>query len=145
MPSYIRHHRIRELGGLFYMQGQPYPYLDSILLYHRRKPLNGTRLLRQVHISAREVRAFAHRVAGTNGNFHLFENKNTVAAAAAAATAGTASGGSREVELLGAGLSLADGRPNGLTINVNHSRRHSQASSDVSLITSSSGSTNRRK
>ncbi|KAK3749856.1 hypothetical protein RRG08_066169 [Elysia crispata] len=84
MSSYIRHHRVTELGGLYYMQGQPYPYLDSILLYHRRHKLNGVKLLRQVFISARDIRLFAHRVAETNGNFQMFENKNTTAAATSA-------------------------------------------------------------
>ena len=44
----IRHHRISEVNRLFYLDKQPYPYLDSIIFYHRRHKLKGVKLKQQV-------------------------------------------------------------------------------------------------
>lgn len=51
LTSQIRHHRITEVHHLFYLEGQPYPYLDSIIFYHRRHKLCGMRLKQQVMYS----------------------------------------------------------------------------------------------
>ncbi|XP_076449976.1 uncharacterized protein LOC143286321 [Babylonia areolata] len=64
----IRHHRITEVNKLFYLEKQPYPYLDSIILYHRRRKLLGVRLKQQAQLSARVIKTFAHRVVAANGN-----------------------------------------------------------------------------
>ncbi|PVD33711.1 hypothetical protein C0Q70_04971 [Pomacea canaliculata] len=74
LTSQIRHHRITEVHHLFYLEGQPYPYLDSIIFYHRRHKLCGMRLKQQVcpmlqaHLSARVVKAFSQKVAAANSN-----------------------------------------------------------------------------
>ncbi|CAG5115728.1 unnamed protein product, partial [Candidula unifasciata] len=47
LASYIRHYRITELNSLYYLEGQPYAYLDSIVLYHRKHKLNGVKLNKQ--------------------------------------------------------------------------------------------------
>ncbi|KAH9499980.1 hypothetical protein Btru_076096 [Bulinus truncatus] len=77
LNSYIRHYRITELNGLYYLEGQPYAYIDSIILYHRKYKLNGTRLNKQAHLSARVVKNFAHKVARSNCNLQRYTNKNS--------------------------------------------------------------------
>lgn len=68
LPSLVRHHRISEVNRLYYLDHQPYPYLDSILRYHRRHKLKGVRLKQQAQLSARVVKAFSQKVVAANGN-----------------------------------------------------------------------------
>ncbi|KAK7099049.1 uncharacterized protein [Littorina saxatilis] len=68
LSNRVRHHRISEVNRLFYLEKQPYPYLDSIIFYHRRHKLRGIRLKQQAHLSARVVKAFSHKIAAANGN-----------------------------------------------------------------------------
>ncbi|BFZ04237.1 hypothetical protein BsWGS_07276 [Bradybaena similaris] len=117
LASYIRHYRITELNSLYYLEGQPYAYLDSIVLYHRKHKLNGVRLNKQAPLSARVVRTFAHRVAKSNGNLHIYTNKNI----------------RRDSH------SLASNDRSRLS-----NGRHSRNSSNASLLTASSDSTGRR-
>ncbi|ESO95425.1 hypothetical protein LOTGIDRAFT_160565 [Lottia gigantea] len=65
----IRHHRIMEIEKLFYLEKQPYPYLDSIILYHRKHKLRGVKLTQRAHLSARVVKAFTTKVTENNGNY----------------------------------------------------------------------------
>lgn len=53
------------------MDNQPYPYLDSIIRYHQRHKLNGTRLKHQAHLSARTVKLFTTKITAENGNVPL--------------------------------------------------------------------------
>ncbi|XP_005106137.2 uncharacterized protein LOC101845353 [Aplysia californica] len=76
MHSYIRHYRIAEVNKLYHLEGQPYAYLDSIILYHQKHKLNGAKLRKQAYLSARVVRSFAHKVARTNGNQNAWTNQN---------------------------------------------------------------------
>ncbi|XP_059151594.1 uncharacterized protein LOC131937876 [Physella acuta] len=119
MKSYIRHYRISELNGLYYLEGQPYAYIDSIILYHRKYKLNGAKLNKQAHLSARVVQNFAHRVARSNGNLQSYTNKNN----------------------------HMESSPSSMYLSVNPSARHSHSrtSSNASLITSSSDSTCKKK
>ncbi|XP_064603577.1 uncharacterized protein LOC135468994 [Liolophura sinensis] len=64
----VEHHRILEMDGLYYLDKQPYPYLDSVVLYHRRHKLKGTRLTQQAYLSAKAVKQFSLKVAARNGN-----------------------------------------------------------------------------
>ncbi|KAI8783394.1 CAunnamed protein product [Biomphalaria glabrata] len=118
MNSYIRHYRITELNGLYYLEGQPYAYLDSIILYHRKVKLNGGKLNKQAHLSARVVQNFAHRVARSNGNMQRFTNKNSPDFESPLSTGGL--------------LVPSATRP---------SRKHSRTNSYTSLLTTSSDST----
>ncbi|KAK6191600.1 hypothetical protein SNE40_003245 [Patella caerulea] len=65
----IRHHRILEVENLFYLDKQPYPYLDSIIFYHRKHKLRGIKLKQRAQFSARVVKAFTVRVTEQNGNY----------------------------------------------------------------------------
>ncbi|XP_063400097.1 uncharacterized protein LOC134684721 isoform X1 [Mytilus trossulus] len=69
--NYVEHHRINYEDNLYYMDNQPYPYLDSIVRYHQRHKLNGTRLKHQAHLSARTVKLFTTKITAQNGNFPL--------------------------------------------------------------------------
>lgn len=118
MKSYIRHYRITELNGLFYLEGQPYAYMDSIVLYHRKYKLNGAKLNKQAHLSARVVQTFAHRVAKANGNLQRYTNKNSP---------------------------LAESPGSHLFLSARSSGKHSRADSYTSLLTSSSDSTSKQQ
>lgn len=64
----LRHHWITQRDGLYYLDKQPYPYLDSIILYHKKHKLRGIKLTQQAPLSARVVKSFASRFAANNGN-----------------------------------------------------------------------------
>nr|XP_022296230.1 uncharacterized protein LOC111106011 [Crassostrea virginica] len=66
--EFVEHHRINYEDNLYYMDNQPYPYLDSIILYHQRHKLNGIKLTYHAHLSARTVKAFTTKVMHQNGN-----------------------------------------------------------------------------
>lgn len=70
----LRHHSITQRDGLYFLDKQPYAYLDSIILYHKKHKLRGIKLTRQAPLSARVVKSFASRFAANNGN--LPETKN---------------------------------------------------------------------
>lgn len=72
---YVEHHRINFEDNLYYMDNQPYPYLDSIILYHRKHKLNGTKLTHHAHLSARTVKLFTLKVTAQNGNIPDRESK----------------------------------------------------------------------
>ncbi|CAC5354878.1 unnamed protein product [Mytilus coruscus] len=69
--NYVEHHRINYEDNLYYMDNQPYPYLDSIVRYHQRHKLNGTRLKHQAHLSARTVKLFTTKITAQNGYVQL--------------------------------------------------------------------------
>lgn len=69
--NYVEHHRINFEDNLYYMDSQPYPYLDSIIRYHQRHKLNGTRLKHQAPLSARTVKLFTTKITAQNGNVPL--------------------------------------------------------------------------
>ncbi|XP_041366347.1 uncharacterized protein LOC121381214 [Gigantopelta aegis] len=72
----VRHHRILQVDKLFYLEKQPYPYLDSILFYHRKHKLKGVKLKQQAQLSARVVKAFTVKVTANNGNITNFGQLN---------------------------------------------------------------------
>ncbi|XP_061182777.1 uncharacterized protein LOC133191102 [Saccostrea echinata] len=74
----VEHHRINFEDNLYYMDNQPYPYLDSIILYHQRHKLNGTKLTHHAPLSARTVKAFTTKVMRHNGNLSQMENDPNV-------------------------------------------------------------------
>eukprot|EP00106_Octopus_bimaculoides_P022848 XP_014790290.1 PREDICTED: uncharacterized protein LOC106883693 [Octopus bimaculoides] len=76
--SVLRHHMVTQSDGLFYLDKQPYPYLDSIVLYHKKHKLHGIKLTQQAPLSARIVKCFAARFAANNGNIlpQKTEDKN---------------------------------------------------------------------
>ncbi|OWF37348.1 uncharacterized protein LOC110440287 [Mizuhopecten yessoensis] len=66
--DYVEHHRVNFEDNLYYMDNQPYPYLDSIVLYHQKHRLNGTKLTHHAQLSARTVKMFTMKVTARNGN-----------------------------------------------------------------------------
>lgn len=78
LSNRIQHHRITEMNHLFYLEKQPYPYLDSIIFYHRRHKLRGVRLKQQAQLSARAVKAFAQKIVAANGNLSAPPNLASV-------------------------------------------------------------------
>lgn len=73
--DFVEHHRINYEDNLYYMDNQPYPYLDSIILYHQRHKLNGIKLTYHAHLSARTVKAFTTKVMRHNGNVSHTDNE----------------------------------------------------------------------
>lgn len=66
--DYVEHHRVNFEDNLYYMDNQPYPYIDSIVLYHQKHRLNGTKLTHHAQLSARTVKMFTMKVTARNGN-----------------------------------------------------------------------------
>lgn len=58
--DFVEHHRINYEDNLYYMDNQPYPYLDSIILYHQRHKLNGIKLT--YHVCYRLWKGFVYNL-----------------------------------------------------------------------------------